>query len=329
MEIKYSIITPTYNSYKYMDKYFRSMEEQTNNNFEIIIVDDCSTDGTYNKIQAFSEKSSLRIKLLKTNKNSGGPAEGRNLGIDKADGEWITFVDADDWVSKNFLCVVDRAIQSNNVNCVMFDAWIFMGKTKLPYRMMYSNLREDRFVTVGEFIQCGIDAPWGKFFKAEALRRKKVRFPLLKRCDDVAFSPMAVEACGSIYYIRQPLYCYLQRFDSLSNDENSSNVSYMVEAFRILHKNLGEKYRENLTDKSVWDLLYGGVLMMCKAGEKKEKILRFISDYETSFPNWESNSSIKSLNAFKRIFIFLIAHKCVGGLRLMAIAHSGIVRIVS
>ncbi|PWX16163.1 hypothetical protein CYK66_10230 [Clostridium perfringens] len=105
-DLKYSIITPMYNSFNYMKRFFESFENQTMKNFEIIIIDDCSSDGSYQKLLEFIKTIKLNIKVLKTSKNSG-PGNARNMGIKAAKGEWITFVDNDDWVDK---CLLEKVI---------------------------------------------------------------------------------------------------------------------------------------------------------------------------------------------------------------------------
>ena len=91
---KYSIITPEYNSFNLMERYFDSLENQTFMDFEIVIVDDCSTDDSYEKLQEYARKSPLSITLKQSEKNFG-PGNTRNIGLDNATGEWVTFIDID------------------------------------------------------------------------------------------------------------------------------------------------------------------------------------------------------------------------------------------
>lgn len=96
-----SVIIPTYNCEKYINKTIQSVGKQTYTNWEIIVIDDCSTDGTLEKIKEIQKKEKNRISILSTKKNSGGPARPRNLGIQKSKGELIAFLDGDDlWHEK-------------------------------------------------------------------------------------------------------------------------------------------------------------------------------------------------------------------------------------
>ncbi len=99
--IDISVIIPVYTGENYIKQTLDSILVQTFISFEIIVVDDCSTDCTLDIICAIASKDS-RIKYIQTPKNSGGPAAPRNLGIRIARGEWISFCDADDiWHPKN------------------------------------------------------------------------------------------------------------------------------------------------------------------------------------------------------------------------------------
>ena len=90
-----------------MEKYFESFLEQKYTNFELILIDDSSTDDSYEKLKKYASTSTLNIKIFQTEKNSG-PGLARNIGIEKATGEWITFVDNDDWVTEDFFDAIEQ-----------------------------------------------------------------------------------------------------------------------------------------------------------------------------------------------------------------------------
>jgi glycosyltransferase involved in cell wall biosynthesis len=99
-----SVVIPTYNAELYIQKCVQSVSDQTYKNIEILVVDDCSKDNTKMIIECLKIKN---LKILKTKKNSGGPATPRNLGISKAKGKYIAFLDQDDlWEPKKLeICV--------------------------------------------------------------------------------------------------------------------------------------------------------------------------------------------------------------------------------
>ena len=112
-----SIVTPCYNSENFIDDCIQSVLNQTYTDWELLIIDDCSTDSTYSKILSYSAKDS-RIKVFRTSSPSGGPSHPRNIGITHARGEYISFLDSDDLWLPNKLSEQIRYIQKHNVHFV-------------------------------------------------------------------------------------------------------------------------------------------------------------------------------------------------------------------
>ena len=97
---KISVIIPVYNAEKYLSHCIKSILSQTFTDFEVLLIDDGSTDGSGEICDEFA-KNDTRIRVF--HKNNGGVSSARNVGLDNAKGEWITFCDADDWVGKDWL----------------------------------------------------------------------------------------------------------------------------------------------------------------------------------------------------------------------------------
>lgn len=108
-----SIIIPVFNVENYINQCVESIGAQTFKNFEIIIVDDCSNDGTLKILESLHNKYP-NISIYKTDKPSGSPATGRNIGLQKAKGDYILFVDGDDWLDSNYLELLYNSIKKNN-----------------------------------------------------------------------------------------------------------------------------------------------------------------------------------------------------------------------
>lgn len=98
---KVSVIIPCYNAAAYIDRCFKALENQTYKDFDVIVVDDCSTDNSIEIIEKYRATSKLTITIMKNDINSG-PAASRNKGIRKSTAEYITFCDSDDWYEKRF-----------------------------------------------------------------------------------------------------------------------------------------------------------------------------------------------------------------------------------
>ena len=112
MEDLISVIIPVYNVEKYLPECIESVLKQTHTNLEIILVDDGSPDNSPQICDEYAQKDS-RIKVI--HKENGGVSSARNEGLKIAKGEWISFIDADDWVEKNFCeILLNKAVKTQS-----------------------------------------------------------------------------------------------------------------------------------------------------------------------------------------------------------------------
>lgn len=302
-----------------MSNYFSSLENQTFKDFEVIIIDDSSTDESYIKLVEYKKKSKLNISILQSECNSG-PGNARNIGIIHSKGEFITFIDNDDWIDHTCLEQINNVLNSHNVGCVIYDYYISNGRKKLIAKSMYRG--SSGIIDLSDAIMYARNHTVGKFYNKECLIKNKILFPTtLRRCEDVAFVAKAIDACKSIYYYNVPLYVYLQRNTSLSHNKNMDE-SDMIAAFRILEKDLGKKYAPELSNKSVVDLFYGVILLMCKSKRSNYAIRKYIEQYIKMYPHWRSFEILNYIGIYKRIFIYLASKKRIFLIKILSIIHS-------
>ena len=318
---KYTVVTPMFNSFTLMQRYFASLEKQTYKNFEVILVDDCSTDGSYEKACKYAVKTSLKLSVLKAEENIG-PGNARNIGMSSAQGEWITFIDSDDWVDIDMIEKIDEVIEREKTNCVIYDYYTTNGYDKKMARSMYS--AEGGFIPINKCISDVRNHTIGKMYKLDKLRQHSIFYPQQRRCEDVAFVCRAVDACGSVYYMNEPMYYYYQRPTSLSNNKQLDETD-MIKAFGILENALGDKYPKEMKEKSVSDLLYGVLLMMCKAGKSNSEIRMHIEKYEEKYPGWYQCQSVKKLGKAKKLFLTAARFKNIAVMKQLACVHSKLI----
>lgn len=303
-----------------MERYFESLESQTFKDFEVIIVDDCSTDGSFEKLQEYVKGRSLPVTLLQSEKNSG-PGNARNMGLDVAKGEVVTFIDSDDWVVPDFLERVERVIESEKVNCVIYDYFTWRDGKIGVAKSMYTNVGGKK--TLSDCVTSVRNHTVGKFYKLSECRN--VRFPMLRRCEDVAYVCQAVVSCGSVYYLNEPLYYYRQRPSSLSNNKQLDE-SDLLKAFGILEETIGRNFPDELKEKSVCDKLYGVLLIMCKAKKSGNEIRQYIRQYEKDYPEWWKCEIINYVGYAKRVFLMFARLHFILGLKLVSFLHSQLIK---
>lgn len=314
---KFSIITANYNGYHLMTNYFKSLESQTFKDFEVIIIDDCSSDNSFNLLNEYAISSKINIRVLKSDVNKG-PGNARNIGIKNATGLYITFIDNDDWIKKTCLEEINKIIDEQGVNCVIYDYFIKTDNSETISNSMYYG--ENGIISLSDSLISTRNHTFGKFYKLSEC--KNIFFPdTLRRCEDVAYVCRSIDACKTVYYYKYPLYYYYQRTTSLSNNKKLDQ-SDMVKAFAILEKELSPKYSIEISEKSVTDLFYGGLLMMCKSGKSNKEIKKYIDDYLAKYPEWNKSRILQNIGKNKVIFLQFAAKRMVFPIKVLAFIHS-------
>lgn len=198
---KVSVILPCYNVSPYIDKCINSLLNQTLNDIELIFVDDCSTDDTYDKIEKYKDH---RIKLIRHEVNKY-TAEARNTGIDNAIGEYLAFVDPDDYVEKDFLEKLYTLAKNN-------DADIAKGVIRyIPSRKIISkNLAINKNKFNFHFML------FTAIYKREMINKYNIRFYIDVICGQfpmVYYANKIVTCEDAIYnYVKRPNSCITSGF---------------------------------------------------------------------------------------------------------------------
>lgn len=216
-KVKISIIVAIYNVERYLPKCIDSILAQTCENLEIILVDDGSPDNSGAICDKYAQKDS-RVKVI--HKQNGGQSTARNAALDIATGEYIGFIDGDDWIEPNmYETLLAKSIEydSDIVQC----AWavVALDGTK-TYECEssivehYTNIEalKELVDVTGKLLNTSVCC---KLFKKEVIG--DIRFPVLSACEDDEFVHRTAAVCKRITCIGLPLYDYLNRADSISH----------------------------------------------------------------------------------------------------------------
>ena len=204
---KISIIVPVYNAEKYIDRCLHSLINQTLKDIEIIVIDDGSKDNTNKILQKYKDK----IKIIKQ-KNSG-VATARNKGLEIATGEYIYFVDSDDWIEKDTLEKLYSKAIDNNYDCVMCNFWYINDNKKWPgvvtnkKDILNINDKKDYMIKMFPVI-------WNKIYKKEKILKFKFKNGVW--AEDVEYLYRIISNIDNIGIVEDKLYYYYQRESSES-----------------------------------------------------------------------------------------------------------------
>lgn len=237
-QVKISVVIPVYNAEKDIDRCMQSIYNQTFADYEVILVNDGSTDQSLEKCRAHAEKDP-RVRVIDQENKGSGPA--RNAGIEAATGEYIYFCDSDDEIAPNLLDRVYAEAKETKVDLVVFSvhAKITDSKTGKVLRE-YDTAKEERiFPDRASFRQAfsklyyeGVlfGGPINKLFRAAVIRQNGVRFPKLRRGQDEVFNMRYYRYTSSCKVIPDALYLYYQF------DDQGKNKKYRLNYFQTTTK---------------------------------------------------------------------------------------------
>ena len=227
-----SIVMPVYNAEKYIEETLFSLKMQTYHNFEVICVDDGSSDESLSILKKWANNDS-RIKILTQKNQYAGVA--RNNGLAVESGKYILFLDSDDIFEKNMLTFLVKKAEEYDTDIIFFDYYSFSGEKKKEYHKSPAKVRgvplnkvispqsicKDLF-----FVDYGM--PWNKFLKTEFVKEKKVEFQALKNTNDECFSRTISVEAKRILFSDERLVAYrVNNTSSLQGSVNKSATDFL------------------------------------------------------------------------------------------------------
>ncbi|MCM1047760.1 MAG: glycosyltransferase [Clostridiales bacterium] len=250
--IPISIIIPVYNVYEWIDQCMESVVGQTFSEFEVILINDGSTDGSEKKCEEWAEKDS-RIRII--TKENEGPSLARNCGINNARGEYLVFIDSDDWVDCTYLEKLYTTIIERKVNMAECDVYKYDNHTgEKTYHICSGNMGLE--YSLEDHMKYGFTAIWKCMIKKTLFVDYGVTFP---NCHSEARAvyPLLIALSGGIANVHEGLY-YYRRFrpKSLSEQPRINNgdekavgllaFDNLLENFKIC--GLYDKYKQILQE---------------------------------------------------------------------------------
>ena len=234
-----SVIVPVYKVEPYLDRCVRSIVDQTYQNLEIILVDDGSPDNCPAMCDAWAGRDG-RIRVI--HKPNGGLSDARNAGMAAAAGEYIAFVDSDDWISGEFLELLHRAMMETEADLAACDAAAVCGAEEIPA------LTGTPCITAHTRQEAMADLARGKGFRAVAWNKLYKRslldneaFPVGKLHEDEFFTYRVIDKCARLAYVDRPLYYYFQREGSIMTVRSARHLD-ALEAYLARQSLFRERY---------------------------------------------------------------------------------------
>lgn len=225
-----SIIVPLYNAEKFIDRCVCSILQQTYNNLELILIDDGSSDGSNIICQRYALNDS-RVKIIR--QENGGVSRARNKGIDEAQGEWIMFVDADDWIDSRMVEILLYCVETYSADIGIVGFMFEESNRQIQYHICEITCSPKELYTKENVI--GIDgiicSPCNKIYRRKLITENKIYFSEgIKFGEDFIFNTLCFAKARRISCLNSPLYHYERSV------ENSGVKKFYVKYDEYIHE---------------------------------------------------------------------------------------------
>ena len=261
MVIKVSVIIPVYNSEKYLYQCLESVTGQTLRDIEIILIDDGSTDSSYEICEKFQGQDN-RIRLYRQENKGAGVA--RNYGIQLATGEYLLFLDSDDFFELDMLQSLYRRAKTTDADITFCDYWEFDDVIKQDKTVLWSARKDlipkKKVFTTYEcsngIFQLCTGAVWTSLYKSSFILKNNLQFSLLKRTNDIFFCKAALAVAEKISWVEKKLLHYrinVQDTLTTSADEYPYTIFYAYEQLHdfLMQKNLYYFFEKSFLNKFI------------------------------------------------------------------------------
>ena len=217
MRPKVSIIVPIYNAQKTLPRCVDSILQQDYSDFELLLIDDGSKDDS-GKICDEYAAIDARVKVI--HKQNSGVSDSRNLALDAAKGEYLQFLDADDWITPNATRLLLESAEQNQCDMVISDFYRVIGE-RVSHK---GSIDEDGVLTREAFANLMMENPadfyygvlWNKLYNREIIEKNHLRMdPKISWCEDFMFNLEYIRHCQNIFVLQVPIYYYVKTKGSL------------------------------------------------------------------------------------------------------------------
>ncbi len=305
--IKLSIVAAVYNLEKYLPRCLDALVNQTMQDIEILCVDDGSTDSAPQIIEDYQKKYPDKIKVF--HKENGGEFTTRNYGLERAQGEYVTFVDTDDYVEPNWAEKLYNAAKENDADLAVcgFERIDLATNKVVATNMTNFGNTVKEIDPKDDYLLFINPAPWNKVYKREKI--KDLRFLPFRGFNDTMFLASCYTRINKIAFVPDVLYHYFLRYDSQIHTVNEQDVKnlkkYLLEVKDLYIKS--GKYEEMKYILDTFAFLHLGTSVMYRVSydesvNMKQMLKDTIKYLDENFSNWRKSPFLKLGYSFKKGF---------------------------
>lgn len=308
--MRVSLIIPVYNVEAFLERCLDSVECQTYKDTEVIIVNDGSTDNSPEIIDRYVAKNPNFKCFTIENSGQGGA---RNYGLEQATGEYIAFLDSDDYIAENCIEKLVLTAQNEDSDIVVCNNYDVREDGTIISEVKSNITNVTTSVFKNPELLFNRVAPWGKLFKKSIFG--DLRFATRVWYEDMRLIPKLYLNAQKISYIEDSLFYYVQRAGSTMNNTNAKRNLEIIDAFEDIisyfnRNNFYERFEDELKFLIIDHIAVATVtrVALCNGSEKKE-VLKKLEDYLLKFDNLGQNKYFNNLSSNKKLIFKLNSKK--------------------
>ena len=255
--MNFSIVIPVYNVEKYIEKCIESVINQTYKDFEVIIVNDGSKDNSQKIIDKYV-KNDKRIKSYI--KENGGLSDARNFGVTKTNGEYLVFLDSDDYLELDLLEKVNEVVETKKYDIVRFLLNLVSENKELIKKESVYDIGEITFEQILKYEY--VETAYSNIYNAKFFKEKNYKYEKGRIHEDYGLTPLILAQAKSIYLLNMHGLNYLQREGSIVNgaEKNVKRVNDKIYLYDKMLENINEKVKEEKKRKYLESFMANGLI---------------------------------------------------------------------
>ncbi len=311
--MKYSIVVPVYNVSDCLSRCVDSLLAQEGPEHEILLVDDGSTDGESGPLcDAYAARFPSLIRVI--HKPNGGLGDARNVGLEAAAGEYVLFVDSDDYLAPQALRRLDGVVEQFHCDVVSFCfVTVTDGKEVLHQEPQLPQNRPLTLADTPALLQAAPNA-WNRLWRRSLFLNSGIRYPSRVWYEDIRTTGKLFALANSIVAIPDGLYYYVLRQGSIMQNASVQRNLEIIDAFEDLlgwyrQQGLFDRFQQQLCALTVRHVLIFACVRVCRV-DPKSPVLQRVHQYALSqFPRWRDTPQLKALPPLHRLALSLSAGK--------------------
>lgn len=300
----FSIIIPCFDATNFIGKALDEFNKQIYKNFEVICIDDCSNDDTFEFLKSKEKAYSYHLVVMRNDQNVG-PGRTRSKGLDVARGKYICFCDSDDWFSENALITLHKKLAETEADLCFIDANRVLKSGTLQGLHWLSRFNEQ--FKKADYIAHATDS-----FSSVVVKRNlinSIKLPTSFNCEDGPAVVIMTSIAKRITYINKPLYFYYYREHSLSKIKNPRFLRGFIDAYPYMKQFDCPEYHDSFELQYIKFIVYGYTINAFKLGYDVQQIYEDLSFFFKENPNWMNNRYFSILPLRKRCWIWAFKNK--------------------